>query len=278
MNLIYQKQWFTTVKRINDQELLAEATVLDTEQEATGQLKVDSSSFEIKDAVWEVFRSRGGKFNGRQNVTGLKGAVAYFGVGPSMRRELGGIAGGLVRELLNECVKGIIQSETFLFRERGFASLKEYGEYWRKAHASDCRYQSNMFRAARKWEDYVAGFEHNLNLFNRFKSCMIYKEHNSLIATCGFSDSYHELGISCTLDVNGYVKECSGSFLRAPDQVCFECAQLPAGLQGNVITDCTTKQFVEIMGGPQGCDHLVDLTKDLSKIAGAALDQVNRYG
>jgi len=258
--------------------LLAEATVLDTEHEATGQLRVDSSSFEIKDAAWEIFRSPGGKFNARQNVPGLKGAVAYFGVGPTMRRVLDGVAGGLVRELLNECVKSVIQSETFLFRERGFASLKEYGEYWRKVHANDCRYQSNMFRAARKWEDYVAGFEHNLNLFNRFKSCMIYKDRNNLVASCGFSDSYHELGISCTLDLNGYVKECSGNFLRAPDQVCFECAQLPAGMQGKVITDCTKKQLVEIMGGPQGCDHLVDLTQDLSKTAEAALEIVNRQG
>ena len=80
---------------------------MDTEQEATGQLKVDSSSYEIKDAAWEVFRSPGGKFNARQNATGLKGAIAYFGVGPSIRRELGGIAGGLARELMNECVKAL---------------------------------------------------------------------------------------------------------------------------------------------------------------------------
>ena len=81
---------------------------------------------------------------------------------------------------------------------------------------------------------------------------MIYKEHHHLIASCGFSDSYHELGMSCTLDLNGNVKECSGSFLRAPDQVCFECAQLPAGLQGKVITDCSTKQLVEIYGWASG--------------------------
>lgn len=263
MELIYQKNRFCSVKRIHSGELLAEASVLGTEIEATGTLKVDQSSFEIKDARWEIFRSPKGVFNGSNEAPGLKGATAYFGIGRHLRREVGDLAGGLVRELLAECVKGIIQSETFLFQERGFPTLRAYCEHWRKAQVDSCRYQSNLHRVKRWWNEYVDGLQHGLNLFNRTKNCAVYRLPDGLIVHSGFSDSYHELGLLSRVDLAGRVQECSCTFLRAPDQVCFECALLPGNLKSVALTTSNKKQLAEIVGGPQGCEHLVDLVEEL---------------
>lgn len=275
MELIYQKSWHCTVKRVHSNMLLAEATVLGTEIEATGRLKVDQSSFEIKDARWEIFRSPGGIFNGSDEAPGLNGATAYFNIGRELRREVGNAAGGLVRDLLAQCVGGIIQAETFLFRERGFATLKAYAEHWRKFQANTCRYQSNLDRVTRWWDEYVGGLKHGLNLFNRCKNCSVYQLEDGIIAYSGFSDSYHELGLSCSLDFAGRVKECSGSFLRAPDQVCAECVLLTSSLKGLALTACSKKQLVEIVGGPQGCEHLVDLTEELRKTIAYVLANIH---
>lgn len=276
MELIYQKSWHCTVKRIHTGEILAEATVLGTELEATGVLKADPASFEIKDARWEIFRSPGGIFNGGSEAPGLRGAAAYFNIGRVLRKEVGDAAGGLVRELLTECVRGIIQSETFLYRERGFATLKAYSEHWRKFQAGTCRYQSNLSRVKRWWDEYVGGLKHGLNLFNRSKNCSIYLLEDGIIVYGGFSDSYHELGLSCRLDLDGRVKECSGSFLRAPDQVCFECALLAGRLKGLILTACSKKQLIEIVGGPQGCEHLAALAEELRKASAFALENIRK--
>jgi len=274
MELIYQKSWFCSVKGIHSGELLAEATVLGTEIEATGRLRVDKTSFEIKDARWEVFRSPGGIFNGSNEAPGLQGATAYFNIGPDLRRAVGDAAGGVAQDLLRECVRGIIQSETFLFRERGFPTLKAYCEHWRKSQTDTCRYQSNLDRVTRWWDEYVSGLKHGLNLFNRSKNCVVYLLADGFVVHSGFSDSYHELGLSCALDLAGRVKACSGKFLRAPDQVCFECASLPSGLKGLALTACTKKQLAEIVGGTQGCEHLVDLLEELRKTVAYTLANI----
>jgi hypothetical protein len=276
MELIYQKCWHCTVKRVHAGELLAETTVLGTETEATGRLKVDQNSYEIKDARWEVFRSPGGIYNGSSEAPGLIGATAYFNIGRELRREVGDTAGGLVRDLLAQCVSGIIQSETFLFQERGFPTLRAYSEHWRKFQANTCRYQSNLDRVVRWWDEFVGGLKHGLNLFNRSKYCSVYLVEGGIIAHCGFSDSYHELGLSCKLDLNGQVKECTGSFLRAPDRVCYECALLTSGLKGLELTGYSKKQLSEIVGGPQGCEHLLDLTEELRKAVTYVLANIER--
>jgi hypothetical protein len=271
MELIYQKNWFCSVKRDLDGEVLSEATVLQTDLEATGRLKVDPSSFGIKDARWEIFRSPGGVFNGSNEAPGLKGASAYFNIGREIRNAVGDTAGGLVRDLLLECVRGVIQSETFLFKERGFPTFRAYVEHWRKAQTGSCRYHSNLHRVIRWWDEYVGDMQHGLNLFNRTKSIAVYRLPDSLMVHCGFSDTYHELGLLSRVDLSGRVEDCSSNFLRAPDQVCFECGLLSGGLKGLSLKECSRKQLTQIAGGPQGCDHLSDLGEELRKAVTWAL-------
>jgi len=81
-----------------------------------------------------------------------------------------------------------------------------------------------------------------------------------------FSDSFHEMNVRLELGEDGIVKECAGNFLRAPDRVCFENAASLGRLPGAAFTNLSKKQIAGIIGGPAGCDHLVDLVNDLARV------------
>jgi hypothetical protein len=260
-----QNSTFCSVKTVNGGELLAETTLVGTNVEAFGWLVIDRSTFIIKNAGWEVTRSPAESLNGSGILHGLKGVTAYFHSGGDLRREAGDIAGGLVREMLVECVRGIIQAETFLYVDRGYPNPEAYGEYWEKFYLNSCRYYSNLHRVSRRWSDYVGGYYTDKKLFARAKNCSIKKFPGGFTAVGTFGDSFHEMVICLNIDDDGMVLECQGNFLRAPDPVCFENASLLEKLKGTSLLSLNKKQIVTGIGGPGGCDHLVDLVYTVAK-------------
>ncbi len=272
MEYIYQNSMFCSVKNMKVEDLLAEAYLVGTGAEALGWLVIDRSTFIIKEAGWEVTRSPGGSLNGSGILHGLKGKAAYFNCGADLRREAAGIAGGLAREMLAECVKGIIQAETFIYRDRGYPTPEAYGEYWEKFYLDSCRYYSNLHRISRKWSDYVGGYYTGKKLFARTKNCTVRKVPGGYAAAGVFSDTFHEMAVTISLNEAGMVTECRGDFLRAPDPVCFENAPSLDMLEGSYLSSLAKKQVAELIGGPAGCDHLVDLVYALAKGYGEALN------
>lgn len=276
VEVIYQRSWFCSVKTIHSRELLAETTVLGTEMEAAARLIVDQRTFEIKNARWEVYRSPGGKLNGGNAVPGLKGITAYFQAGGELRRTVGSEAGGLAREMLAECIRGIIQAETFLYRDRGYPTAEAYGDYWEKTYVNSCRYYSNLHRISRKWSEYVENYDRGSNFFNRARSCSVFRQPGGMAAVGNLSDSFHEMGVFIDVDQEGRITGCAGNFLRAPDPVCFENGPLLGKLNGMVLAGCGKKQIAEVIGGPQGCDHLVDLVSEIGNSITSVLKDVTR--
>lgn len=260
-----QNSTFCSVKTINGGDLLAETTLVGTNVEALVWLVIDRSTFIIKKAAWEVTRSPGGTLNGSGILHGLEGVTAYFQSGGDLRREAGDIAGGLVREMLAECVKGIIQAETFLYLDRGYPTPEAYGENWEKFYLNSCRYYSNLHRITRRWSEYVGGYYTGKKLFARAINCSINRLPGCFTAAGTFSDSFHEMVICLNLNDEGMVLECQGNFLRAPDPVCFENAFLLEKLKGASLSSLDKKQIVTEIGGPGGCDHLVDLVYTVAK-------------
>ncbi len=265
MEYIYQNSAFCSVTNLDGGDLIAETTLVGTKIEATGWLVIDRSTFIIKDAGWEVTRSPGESFNGSGILHGLKGVTAYFNCGGDLRREAADIAGGLVRDMLAECVKGIIQAETFLYYDRGYPTPESYGLYWEKFYRDSCLYYSNLHRITRRWSKYVGGYYIGKKLFARAKNCFILRVPGGYSAAGMFNDSFHQMGIQVSLNDEGMVLESHGSFLRAPDPVCFENAPLLTKLKGSFFPGLDKKQIIKEIGGPCGCDHLVDLVYTVAK-------------
>lgn len=266
MEALYHSSSFTTVKTLPGGELLAECFYLGTDIEAVGKLQVDAKSFSIRGARWDIYRSPGGSLNGGRDLPELLGVEAYFNSGGDLRRAAGGEGGGLPRELLAECVRGIIQAETFIFNERGYPTARAYEESWKKMYSDSCRYYSNLDRVTRSWFDHVGGLLRSGCLYNRCKSCSVRRlPEGGLTAAGSFSDSFHELGVHLSLTGEGVATTCTGNFLRAPDRVCFENAGHLDYLVGKKIAALNKKMVAAGLGGPQGCNHLVDIVYDIAR-------------
>lgn len=267
MEVLYQRSFFSTVKRPRDDELLAEAFFLSTDFEAVGTLKVELRNLLIKEARWDIYRSPGAGLNGGRDLPSLKGVEAWFGAGAEIRRVTGNDGGDLPREVLNECVGAVIQSETYFITERGYASTQSYEDYWKEMYLNSCCFYSNLSRVTRSWYDYIGGARRERCLFNRSKNSAVYRRPDgSLLATGNFVDSFHELGVSLSLsEEHRKVAACKGNFLRVPDPVCLESINRLYALAGNSIAGCSKGELAKIVGGPQSCLHLVDIINEASQ-------------
>ena len=118
MKVLYQSNVSNTVSRISSNQLVSQCLVLNTGYEAVARIKVSTVTFIIEAASWEIYRSPGSRLNGAAVVSELKGVEAYFHAGAALK-VVGDIYGELPRELLAECIRGVIQAETYLFEDRG---------------------------------------------------------------------------------------------------------------------------------------------------------------
>ncbi len=268
MHCIYHANYSTMVIRTDD-ELWSQCVYLSTDTEAAGMLRVEVSSFNIKEARWHVYRSPEPALNGGGEMPELQGIEAFIHIGPVLQQQVGNRGGGLARELLAECVRGLMQAETFVYRERGFSSAKVYDDYWNEILKDSCHYFSNLDRIDQPWMEYIGTDIREHSLYNRVKSTNILESDNGLLINANFLDSFHELTVNITLDTDGTIRGCSGNYLRAPDRICFECSELLKNMAGKKITGLTKKDIAQDLGFSSGCTHLVDLVYDISQAVAA---------
>ncbi|OPX86790.1 MAG: hypothetical protein A4E53_02822 [Pelotomaculum sp. PtaB.Bin104] len=273
MQALYQVNRFITVDTLGEDELLSKSIYSSTDVEAVGQLIANQDSLRINKAQWDIYRSPGSVLNGGKELPGLIGVEAYLNSGKELKRVIGEESDGLPRELLAECVKGIIQAETFIFEKRGFLSPQAYEEHWDKIYLNICRYYSHLELGLRRWFEHIGYSERTQNLYNRSKSCTVCRQDDGELSASGsFIDSFHELFVQITVNTKGIVTDASGNYLRAPDPVCYESSEHMEKIIGKNITRTNKKEIIELAGGPHGCDHLVDLVYDLSRAVGHVFD------
>ncbi|MGE5404516.1 MAG: DUF2889 domain-containing protein [Candidatus Saccharibacteria bacterium] len=269
--MIYQSSSVLTVKRIGDQ-LLAEATMLSTDHEAVGWMHLeDVKTFAIKEAGWEILRAPGKTTTEQGTIPQMVGLEAYFNAGRELKKFLPGDENELARELLADCIRGIIQAETYLFPERGYESAQAYDAFWDKMYIDSCLYYSNLDKIEKPWMAYAAIEMRQHVLFNRSRTCEVRgTENGHLLARGSFIDSFHELAVHLDVDNNGVIIAADGEFRRAPDKICFSNTKNLPQLTGNNICKMGKKDIAKHAGGAQGCNHLVDLLFDIARAVNAA--------
>lgn len=275
MKVLYNRSLFCTVKRLHQGDILAETSLVGTDCEAVAGIRADLKTYHVKWAGWEIFRSPGGTLDGSGEVDGIVGKEAYFNIGGELRKELGDAFGGVPGELLSECVRGLIQAETFIQVERGYPTPQSYDAYWKEFYKDSCRYYSNLDRISEEWHDYVGDAARRGNLYNKNKCCTVYlRSDGGYTSTGTFMDSFHEMGVVLYLSPDGIAIDCAGNFLRAPDRVCFENAEHLPRLMGKKVPGLSKKDIAATAGGPQGCVHLVDILYDLAGSAAVVFSGV----
>lgn len=258
------------VTRISDQELLSECTVLSTKQEAVAWIIATVTDLRIKKAVFSRYRSPKGEVI-NEDFPELIGVEAYLNSGPQLKKLVAMKGQGLARELLAECINGIVQSETFFFNERGFADADAFYTYWDEMYVNSCLRFSHP-DPDDLFKDRVGCLDRSPQLFMRISDVAVYRElDDSRLILSTFNDSHHELSMQLTVDKDGIVKDASTGFTRVPYQICKETAGLVERLIGQRLAGMSKKTIAEQVGGPEGCQHIVETVYDSSQALRASL-------
>jgi len=264
---IFQRHWHTST-RLNQptqgnaiaatdtRQLIAETIYCGTDCEVGARLRVDPISFKIMEATWETYSLP----VTITDIPGMRGIEAYFNSGQDISEAVAHL-GSFSRALFKETVRGIIQSETFLLNERGFASAADYNKFWDEFYLNTCRYYSNLDRVTKVWD--YSDYTRTSILFNRFVSQTVYAHADGgyrVAAT--FSDSYHEMSVELDTDSKLVITQADGILLRAPDEVCMEANVFLKQLESYDAKDPVKKEIAEVLGKGNGCVHLIDTVYD----------------
>jgi hypothetical protein len=264
MKILDQAEIFCTVNR-KKQELISETIFIGRDLEAKASLSVDVGSFLIQDAVWEIHRAPGDIAVGCGNAASLLTGVSAHIEGRKEMKRLMRLDGGIaLKYLFTDCIKSLVQAETYVYRERGFADEEAYNIYWDRIEKNGCRAYTYPNEADLRWMDYIPHGPRKDNLFNRGRHYLMMETGEGQIEIVGgFHDTYHELGLKMTLkDLSGIVSRCEIDYARAPGSSCFNNRIHADKFAGKNITAMTKDEIIRLAGGGEGCYHLVDLLSD----------------
>lgn len=263
MSIIGQRNIFCTIDKNGDM-VYAKAIILSKEFEASAWLAVGASDYIIREADWEISKAPAGTPLGKGIASDAIGVTANTGIGRALVHLTDENWGVLIKSLIFECVKGLMQAETYLFEERGYANEAAYEAYWMDKESNGCRFYTHPSADKDGWFEHVGPYQRTGNLFNRCKSYQLSIHGTDLTLQGTFHDSYHEMaGEICFDKASGIISECSLSMFRAPGSSCLETTAHGQSFVGEDIYSLTRKQVVGLVGGPQGCYHLTDLLADM---------------
>jgi hypothetical protein len=276
MQLLFQRSLRSGTRVLSPAKISAEAVLLSSDREMVARLVAAADTFIIEHAEWESLRIGADYRSQFSKVPELLGTVAYFGASPALLRAFPGPGQEVQRELMAECVKAVLQSETYLFHNRGFADSQAYQDNWDQVHPNTCRYYSHLDLVGQRWFDHIGSEIRKRDLFQRHKNIAVWQSAaNTLKATGSFLDSFHELGVVAECDTKGQIIAFEGSFLRAPDRICFGTAELLGRLVGQNIRSLTHRDMNRCAGGGEGCAHLLDISREALRELQNALKSID---
>jgi hypothetical protein len=260
MNCIFQRNYNTAVRETENGKLLAETRYCDTKGETAARLELDKITFIIDKACLEVHeRISHGEI---KPVSELCGIEAYLGSGQELKGAFAKMEHPLAADLFAETVRGIIQAETFLHKERGYASMAVYSKHWDKVYADSCRYYSNLDRIDNSWGDYAGEGSRQGYLFLRAKTYFLYSTGPGEYLVAGsINDTFHEMN-ACLKMSGERILAAEGNMLRVPHDVCKEATEFFRNLAGADIKATSKKAVATMLGKGQGCVHLIDMVDD----------------
>lgn len=244
--------------------VISSSVYLDRNQEIRGYIMADTESCLIQDAWCETVKSPDTGRTGIVSLDFMRGMNGHI----DGKRKVSGILKNSyapeIRYLMIQCINGLIQAESYFYKERGFKSREHYDEYWDILENNGCRMYSYPSENDLRWMDYIPQYERKRLLFSRFKNFEIEQNGDLCKGRGRFIDSYHELYAEITFDSNsGLLGKCDISYVRAPGESCFSNASHGRKLEGTKLSELTDRHIVCMFGRSEGCYHLVEILKDL---------------
>ncbi len=256
-----------TVKLENNQ-LITNCVVLEKKWEGELTLFIDVKTFKINKGVAEIHLKGKDYDNIYYELKELEGLSGYMDGKKDMNKLLEYNQGDKLKYMAIQCINGMIQGETYVYKKRGFDTKDSYNKYWDKLEENGCRMYSNIHPDDLSWMDYAGPISRKYNLFNRFKRVYIKKigkgERVEFNVMASFTDSYHELVVDMVMmGKEMMVEKCEIDFVRAPGVACFQNGVHGENFIGKKFALLDKKQIIESFGKSQGCYHIVDVMLDV---------------
>jgi hypothetical protein len=263
MQLLFQRSLRSNTRISQSDKIVAEAVLLSSDTEMVARLVAAADTFLIEQAKWEILRQGAAYAPQSATVPALLGVEAYFGIAPALLRAFPDKSLDVQRDLFVECIKAILQSETYLYTKRGFIDGQAYQDNWDISHPNSCRYYSHLDIVENRWLDHIGLEPRASNIFHRHKNIAVWQISPEIIqATGSFLDSFHEIGVAIACEKTGRIVSFEGKFLRAPDKLCFGTATLGENLVGKNVRELSRGEMNRCVGGAEGCAHLLDIGRD----------------
>ena len=284
LRIIKQGIYENDVRRISDTESVANAFMLTTDFEGSISLTFKNDTFEITDAKWGIHRAPDMDRRGEGTADMLIGDSAYTGDRRNHIKVLPDYSAGQtetpedpkavspewkhIRELYLEALRGALQAEYYLLKERGFKDIIDYEESW----DSNCRPYHLDPPAVDEWPIYVGAFDHFRvrDLYNKYLQMNLIDNGDETVTALGtYNDSFHEMSTCFIFNkADGVITDFSLNHLRVPFKSCHDFqesfSELFIGLN---IHELTKRDIGKLIGGSYGCFHFVDIIYDLIEMA-----------
>ena len=148
----------------------------------------------------------------------------------------------------------------------------EYEKIWLDQKVNYCRPYTGRMPGLYDWPHHVNSLNHyrTRNLYNKYKQYTIITEGGDEAVINGtYQDSFHEMHAQISYSMTG--RQITGfdmTMQRWPYAACFEMDHTASGLfVGRNIDELTKREIGGMIGGPNGCFHLVDIVADMAKAA-----------
>lgn|GEM_PF-2169927 len=241
------------VNKLPDNTLHSQCSQISTFEEGSAWISTDTRNLTISGAEVEVYRSPD-EATGYTYFTELVGMEAYLHCGSKIKAIIGPEQ-QMSRNLLIECVKGIIQVESFVYADRGYSSLTDYADHWTSLNQQTCYSFSHPNEGKAAWTCNPRYY----NLFNRTYVINVHRSNRQQILYGTLIDTFHEVNIHMILDVNNVVLEASAHFIRVPGKNCSNSAVRLQNLVGYSLSGMTRNQMRLLIGGADGCTHMTEI-------------------
>lgn len=285
LRIIKQGIYENDVRRLSDEESVANSFMLTTDFEGSISLTFKNDTFEVTDAKWSIHRGADMSHRGEGTAEMLIGDSAYTGDNRHHIKVLPDYSAGQtetpedpkavsaewkhIRELYLEALRGALQAENYLLKERGFKGIMDYEESW----DSDCRpYHLEPRPATEEWPAYVGSFEHFRvrDLYNKYLHMTLMDNGDETVTALGtYNDSFHEMSACFVFNkADGVITDFSLNHVRVPFKACHDFQESYAEkFIGLNVHEITKREVGKLIGGSYGCFHFVDIIYDLVEMA-----------
>lgn len=266
--MISAKTVFCHVEKSAEAEvLISKCHMISDVFDVVAQIKVDISEFMIEEAKWQVRRSPTGQCTQEIDLKEMLGNSGYIQGKKALMRISESPEGALKKYMMIQCINGLVQGETAVYKERGFKERSDYDRYWDELEKNGCRMYTYPSTEDERWMDYVESIPEKGTVFHRTKHCIVKEDKEGFVIMGDFNDSYHHLAMSIYIDgKTEEIKDCNIQFLRAPGSSCFTNHIHSSKMIGKKIGDVVKADIVNWLGRGEGCYHLVDICVEMVNI------------